>query len=216
MDLSIVGISGSPVRKGNTDTLLDFMLNYSKNYHSDTHAVYLSKTNFKDCNHCNFCLSKQKEGTYCSINDNMQEVFERVEKADIIILASPVYFMRTSGCMASFIDRLRVFIYGNVTKGRLKNKVGLSAAVGWARHGGIETTHLSHLLAFLTLEMIPVSSQKCVSTLGASVMTGPTTQLAQEDGKKLSLKQDKAGLHSAQKMVDRAVELFNLTHLRLP
>lgn len=211
MDLSVVGISGSPVRKGNTDTLLDFMLNYSKNYHARTHAVYLSKKNFKDCIHCNFCLTKQKDNAYCSIDDSAQDVFELIEQADILILASPVYFMRTSGCLASFIDRLRVFIYGNVAKGRLKNKIGLSAAVGWARHGGIEMTHLSHMLAFLTLEMIPVSSQKCVSTLGATVMTGPTSQISRENGKQLSLKQDKAGLHSAQKMVDRAVELYNLT-----
>ena len=35
------------------------------------------------------------------------------ETADILVLASPVYFMRTSARMAAMIDRFRVFVFGN-------------------------------------------------------------------------------------------------------
>lgn len=209
MDLSIVGISGSPVRKGNTDSFLDFILNYAKNYDAKTQAVYLSDLKITDCVHCNFCISKQKKYQYCSISDDAQAVFEAVEKADILVLASPVYFMRTSARMAAFIDRLRVFVFGNVAGGRLKNKVGMSAAVAWARHGGLETTHLSHMFAFMTMEMIPVSARKCISPLGASAMSGPAGLIPSKDGQASGIRQDKAGLHSAQIMLDRAVEVAN-------
>lgn len=214
MDLKVVGISGSPVRKGNTDSFLDFILTYAKNYDAQTQAVYLSDMNITDCIHCNFCISKQNEHKYCSLNDDAQAVFEAVEKADILVFASPVYFMRTSAYMASFIDRLRVFVFGNVAGGRLKNKVGMSAAVAWARHGGLETTHLSHMFAFMTLEMIPVSARKCISPLGASAMSGPSGQRPSKDGQSTGIRQDKAGLHSAQIMLDRAVELANRLKVR--
>ncbi len=52
----------------------------------------------------------------------------------------------------------------------MRDKIGVSAAVAWARHGGLETTHLSHLYAFLTLEMIPASVHDSISPLGASAV----------------------------------------------
>ncbi|MBU1168510.1 MAG: flavodoxin family protein [Proteobacteria bacterium] len=215
MDLNIVGISGSPVRNGNTDSFLDYMLTYSKNYDAKAQAVYLSELEISDCVHCNFCISKQKKNKYCTHDDDAQLVFEMVEKADILILASPVHFMRTSSLLASFIDRLRVFVFGNVAGGRLKNKLGVSAAVAWARHGGLETTHLSHIYAFMTLEMIPVSARKCISPMGASAMSGAAGQRTAKPDQKSGIKLDKAGLHSAQVIVDRAVELANLMKPKL-
>ncbi len=61
----------------------------------------------KECLHCNFCLSRQKPGRYCSFGDEARPVFEKIERAVIVILTSPVNFMRTSAKMAAFIDRLR-------------------------------------------------------------------------------------------------------------
>ena len=108
--------------------------------------VHLSGLKIQDCIHCNFCLTKQTPGKYCSLKDDAQAVFEKAEAADIIVLASPVYFMRTSARMAALIDRFRVFVFGNLTAGRMKNKIGVSMAVSWLRQGGIETTHLTHIL----------------------------------------------------------------------
>jgi multimeric flavodoxin WrbA len=209
MSLTVTGISGSPIRNGHTDMFLEYVMQYSKNYDSDTQTIFLSETHIKDCIHCNYCLSKQTQHDYCSLKDDGQTVFERIEQSDILILASPVYFMRASARMAAMMDRLRVFVYGNVVGGRMKNKVGMSAAVGWARNGGIETTHLSHLYTFMTLEMIPVSAHKCVSPIGASFVTGPKSKTEQKDQNSL-VKIDKAGLHSAQTLFDRAANLANL------
>ncbi len=60
--------------------------------------------------------------------------------------------------MANFLDRMRVFAHGNYYKGRLVDKVGGALAVGWFRHGGLETTLLSIFWAFMTFEMIPVGT----------------------------------------------------------
>ena len=210
MSGKILGISGSPVKEGNVQVFLEKMVGAVPAGTFAHETVHLSEYRVEDCIHCNFCLGKQKEGRYCALKDDAQEIFEKVESADIIVLASPVYFMRTSARMAALLDRLRVFIFGNLTRGRLRNKIGASAAVAWLRNGGAETTHLSHLYAFMTLEMIPVSVHKGVSPLGASAMASPHGEGAFDPAVKLGALEDAAGLHSAEAIMKRAVELHRL------
>lgn len=118
--------------------------------------------------------------------------------------------MRTSGMMATFIDRLRVFIFGNVAGGRLRNKIGISAAVSWLRHGGIETTHLSHILAFITLDMIPATVHSSISPMGASSVSSSHGEGEFDPSVFIGTAGDKAGRESAKALVDRAVELLDL------
>lgn len=210
MKIKVVGISGSPVEDGNAEIFLKDILNSAKKLDVHTDAVFLSNYEVKDCNHCNFCLSKQKAGKYCSLNDEMQEIYEKVENADIILLLSPVYFMRTSGRMAAFIDRLRVFTFGNIAGGKLKNKIGMSAAVAWLRNGGFETTHMTHHFAFLTLEMIPASAHDCISPMGASAFSSPEGKGLFDKKIKLGVENDSAGLESGRIIMQRAIELSYL------
>jgi multimeric flavodoxin WrbA len=210
MTYKILGISGSPVKKGNVEKYLQLMMGSISDEDFSSEIVILSQTDIKECQHCNFCLSKQKPGKYCAIKDDAQTVFEKVEQADIIILASPVYFMRTSAKMAAFIDRLRVFIFGNLVKEKLRNKIGVSAAVSWIRNGGLETTHLSHLLAFMTLEMIPVSVHNSISPLGASAVASKDGAGAFDPSIRLGIEKDQPGLDSANQIMKRAVELVKL------
>jgi multimeric flavodoxin WrbA len=207
MTYKILGISGSPVKKGNVETFLRQAIEGLPSKGIEHDIVNLSTLKIKDCIHCNFCLTRQTPGKYCSIRDDAQNVFEKAEAADIIVLASPVYFMRTSARMASMIDRLRVFTFGNLTAGRMKNKIGVSMAVSWLRQGGIETTHLSHLLAFLALEMIPACVHQGVSPLGASAFASREGSGTFDPQVKLGIEQDETGRLSARLTMKRALEL---------
>lgn len=212
MTCRILGISGSPVKKGNVETLLNLAMKGlpAKNIQQET--VHLSGLKIQDCIHCNFCLTKQRPGKYCSLKDDGQSVFEKAEAADIIVLASPVYFMRTSARMAAMIDRLRVFVFGNLTARRMKNKIGVSMAVSWLRHGGIETTHLTHILAFLTLEMIPASVHQGISPLGASAHASSQGSGDFDLNETPGIESDEAGLQSSKLIMRRALELNRLMH----
>ena len=210
MRRKIIGLSGSPVKEGNVDTFLSAIMELASEKGLDTETIHLSKMDIKHCVHCNFCLAKQKQGKYCSLNDDAQLIFDKLERADIIVLASPVYFMRTSGMMASFIDRLRVFIFGNIAGGKLRNKIGISAGVSWLRHGGMETTHLSHLLAFITLDMIPATNHASISPMGAAAVASMHGEATFELSIRVGIKEDKAGLKSAKAILSRAVELAAL------
>lgn len=208
MEIKVLGISGSPVKDGNVETFLARMVDtVSSKPGVMTEMVPLSKLKIKDCQHCNFCTRKQTEGKYCSIEDDAQPLLEKVESTDILVLATPVYFMRTSGRMAAFIDRLRLFMFGNLTKDRLRNKIGVSAAVSWVRHGGLETTHWSHILAFLALEMIPVSSHDSVSLLGASAVASPMGSAEFDPAIRIGIEKDEVGLQTMGPIMNRALDL---------
>jgi len=163
-----------------------------------------------DCIHCNFCLKKQTPGKYCSLKDDAQPIFEKAEAADILVLASPVYFMRSSARMAALLDRFRVFVFGNLAGGKMKNKIGVSMAVSWLRQGGLELAHLSHITAFLTLEMIPASVHKGVSPLGASALASADGSGGFDPNIRRGIENDEAGLQSARLIMRRAVELARL------
>lgn len=212
MAYKILGISGSPKTKGNVSTFMSSIMTIASEKGLETETVYLSKMNIKNCIHCNYCIAKQKDKKYCSLEDDAQAIFEKVEQADVIVLASPVYFMRTSGMMATLIDRLRVFIFGNVAGGRLRNKIGISAAVSWLRHGGIETTHLSHIMAFITLDMIPATVHSCISPMGASAVSSMHGEGVFDPAIHVGILQDQAGLDSAKAVFSRALELLELIH----
>ena len=128
------------------------------------------------------------------------------------MLASPVYFMRTSARMAAMIDRFRIFVFGNLTAGRMKNKIGVSLAVSWLRQGGIETTHLAHILAFLTLEMIPASVHQGISPLGASAHARSMGSGDFDIQRMSGIESDVSGLQSARFIMRRALELNRLMH----
>jgi multimeric flavodoxin WrbA len=211
MTSKILGISGSPVKDGNVETFLQRTLESMKRKNLKYDIVHLSGLKVKDCIHCNFCLTKQADGKYCSLKDDAQTIYEKAEAADIIVLASPVYFMRTSARMAALIDRLRVFVFGNLTAGRLKNKIGVSMAVSWLRQGGMETTHLSHITTFLGLEMIPASVHKGVSPLGASAYASKNGSGDFDPQITLGIEDDELGMTSSRLIMRRALELARLT-----
>jgi multimeric flavodoxin WrbA len=211
MSYKVLGISGSPVKKGNVETLLQRTLEGLPHKDLQHEVIHLSGLKIKDCIHCNFCLTKQTEGKYCSLKDDAQRILEKAEAADIIVLASPVYFMRSSARMAALIDRFRVFVFGNLTTGRLRNKIGVSMAVSWLRQGGLETTHLMHITAFLTLEMIPASVHKGVSPLGASAYASKNGSGDFDPRVAVGIENDEMGMTSARLIMRRALELVKLT-----
>jgi hypothetical protein len=113
--------------------------------------------------------------------------------------------------MAALIDRFRVFVFGNLTAGGLKNKIGVSMAVSWLRQGGLETTHLMHIAAFLTMEMIPASVHKGVSPLGASAYASKNGSGDFDPRVAVGIENDQMGMTSARLIMRRALELVKLT-----
>jgi multimeric flavodoxin WrbA len=208
-EIKILGVCGSPVKQGNTQVFLQEALSAAGEIPGvETRAVLLGEKDIGGCQHCNWCLKGQDEGQFCKQKDDMNEIYPLLLEADGLLLASPVYFGRLSGHLAVFIDRLRVFIHGKYYRGRLRHKVGGALAVGWARHGGAETTLLSINLAFSSLGMLTVS--EIGASLGAVGVSSPggTGKFVPDD--RLPVLKDEYGLKSARLLAGWMVELIKI------
>ena len=99
-------ISSSERRGGNSDTLCDrFMAGAIEAGHS-VEKVRLAEKNIGFCRGCYAC---EKLGR-CIQQDDMAELLEKLKAADVIVLASPVYFYTICARLKNFIDRT-VVIY---------------------------------------------------------------------------------------------------------
>lgn len=209
--IKILGVCGSPIKRGNTEALMKEALKAAGDVDGiDTGLVTLAGRNINDCIHCNWCLKGQKEGQFCGQKDGMTELYPMILAADGLMLASPVYFGRLSGHLAVFIDRLRVFMHGNYYHNKLKDKVGAALAVSWFRGGGAETTVLSINYALWGLGMLTVPSP--VSVGGVAVATLDGTGKFDLDDKNMVLK-DEHGLKSARQLGKRVAETAKIIRL---
>lgn len=101
MVVIVLGISGSPHRHGNTETLLDGFLDGAREAGGTVDKVILKDLDYSPCRGCNVC---HKEGT-CIVRDEAIELFERIEEVDCLAVASPIYSMGITAEMKGLIDR---------------------------------------------------------------------------------------------------------------
>ena len=99
----ILILTGSPRRNGNTDRLAQ---SFAKGAEESNQVEIVSVCDYKvnPCIGCNSCFSR--EGNRCFQNDDMTAIYEKLSQADILIIASPVYFYGISSQLKAIIDRL--------------------------------------------------------------------------------------------------------------
>ena len=207
--VKILGICSSPLKDSNTKHILKETLNSIQNDDVKTELVTLNGKKIQDCIQCNWCLLKQEEEKYCSIEDYMVEIYPKIIAADGLLLATPVYLCRLSGLMAAMLDRLRALDYGKKASGCLKHKVGAGIAVSWYRNSGVETTLSSLHWAFLTWQMI-IASPGSISTFGGAAHSslGGTGKFDPKD--KHQVLKDEHGLETAMATAASMVELIQI------
>jgi multimeric flavodoxin WrbA len=128
MTISVLGISGSPHRHGNTESLLDSFLDGAKAAGAEIEKVILKDLDYSPCRGCNAC---HKTGD-CVVKDDAIALFEKVLKCDCLAIASPIYTMGITAELKGFIDRgqylwARKFIFKTLcfTDDHIKRHKGL-------------------------------------------------------------------------------------------
>jgi multimeric flavodoxin WrbA len=101
MEIKVIGISGSPHRHGNTETLLDSFLDGAKSAGASVEKVVLRDLDFSPCRGCNAC---HKTGE-CIVQDDAITLFDKILLADAIAVASPIYSMGITAELKGLIDR---------------------------------------------------------------------------------------------------------------
>ena len=98
---NVLIISASPIKNGNSDILCDRFAQGAAKSGAIIEKIFLASKNIGYCRGCGVCNSTHK----CVQKDDMAEILEKMIKADVIVLATPVYFYSMDGQMKTFIDR---------------------------------------------------------------------------------------------------------------
>ena len=101
--MKIIGIAGSPRKRGNTTILLDHVLeSAAENGAERLPIVYLNDLVFKGCQNCGGC----DDTGVCVLKDDLTPVYDSLRESDVWVLSSPIYFDGISGQLKLFFDRL--------------------------------------------------------------------------------------------------------------
>lgn len=101
MSKKVLILSGSPRKNGNSDILCDEFMKGATSSGNTVEKIRIAEKNISYCRACYACLSN---GT-CAIKDDMAEILQKMIDADVIVLASPVYFYSIDAQLKAVIDR---------------------------------------------------------------------------------------------------------------
>lgn len=117
--MKVLLLHGSPRRKGNTEVLLTRIAQGVEAAGGVSELVRLPELDIHPCRACGGC---DKRGR-CVIDDDMQGLYDKIDTADRIVIASPIYFYAVSAQTKAFIDRcqalwVRKYLLGQQAPGR--------------------------------------------------------------------------------------------------
>ena len=101
---NILVICASAAAGGNSDLLAAQFIKGAEEAGNQTEQIFLRQKNIGYCRGCGFCKRKESAGI-CAIRDDMAEVLAKMKAADVIVLASPVYYYNVCAQMKTLIDR---------------------------------------------------------------------------------------------------------------
>ena len=97
----VLGLQGSPRIKGNTGIALSAFLDRAEQLGAECLRIDVSKQEITPCVECGTC---EREG-FCPINDDMQRMYRLLRRADLVVMATPIFFYGPTAYMKGLIDR---------------------------------------------------------------------------------------------------------------
>ena len=146
--MKVLMINGSPRVNGNTAIALEEMEKIFVQNGIESETVQIGNESIRGCIVCNSCGKTGK----CVFDDAVNELAPKFEKADGLVVASPVYYASANATLIACLDRLFYSTHFDKTM-----KVG--ASVVCARRGGCSAT-FDELNKFFTISGMPVVSSQ--------------------------------------------------------
>ena len=144
--MKILMINGSPHKDGNTARALLEMERVFEKHGIECETVQVGNLALQGCIGCKSCRKSGK----CVFDDAVNETAPKLEAADGLVLASPVYYASANGALVAFLNRLFYSTSFDKTM-----KVGAAVVAG--RRGGLTAT-FDTLNKYFTISGMPVAS----------------------------------------------------------
>lgn len=144
--MKVLMLNGSPHANGCTFTALNETARRLEKNGIETEIVHVGKEAVRGCAACGFCAKNGR----CVFDDTVNDIAPKFEKADGLVIGSPVYYASANATLIAVLDRLFYSTSFDKTM-----KVG--AAVLSARRGGI-TASFDELNKYFTISGMPIAS----------------------------------------------------------
>lgn len=194
----VLALSGSRNRQGGTARAVDALLRGVARAGALSDSLFLPEHHLERCRQCNedgwgICLSEER----CLIDDDFDEIRERVGRADLVVFATPVYFHDLSESMKAVLDRLRRIgfpkllrqplpvIPGPVLNGQGLPAIGVCYAGGSGNGATSCCLNLERTLqtcGFDVVDMMPIRRQNLEMKLGFLEQVGKWLATAPTSG----------------------------------
>ena len=182
-------INGSPRPQNNTGRMLKIFAEAMAEYNCECEMVDLRTMELEMCHGCLACFKTGR----CIGKDKLNELMEKIEAADGLILGSPVYYGSVSAQLKTFMDRIGLL--GEAHGRSLRGKIGGSISV--ARRWGHLSVQAEMMLWFDRVEMNHVGCGWCSAT--------------STDNNDIST--DDEGLHYPVRLAENIAKLMNLSKI---
>jgi multimeric flavodoxin WrbA len=124
--MKILGIVGSPRKGGNTEILMGETLRVAQEAGCETEMFRMSEKRVAPCDACATCF----ETGSCVVQDDMQELYSMLDRADGIIIGSPVYFGSVSAQAKAIMDRMCCLLMRRALKDKVAGSLVVTRRVG--------------------------------------------------------------------------------------
>ena len=102
----VLGLQGSPRKKGNTNYLISRFMDAAETSGARTITIDVTKKNIIPCKEYTVC---EKKG-FCPIDDDVkEEIYPLLRRADVVVMASPIFFYNMSAQLKAVVDRCQTF-----------------------------------------------------------------------------------------------------------
>jgi len=105
--MKVIGVLGSPRKKGITATIAGEYLETARKLGADVKTYHLNTMSYIGCQSCEACKIKLNR---CTQEDDLTPLMADIHQADILVLATPVYYSDVSGQFKCFFDRTYEFL----------------------------------------------------------------------------------------------------------
>lgn len=152
--MKVVAINGSARKDGNTAILINTVFDELKKEGIETEMIQLAGNPIQGCIACYKCF--ENKNRRCAVEkDQLNDILEKLLKADGVLLGSPTYFSDVSSGMRAFIERCG--FVGRANDYMLKYKVG-AGVIAVRRAGAIHAFNSLMLFLHYMQMFIPGSS----------------------------------------------------------
>jgi multimeric flavodoxin WrbA len=134
MSKKIVILNGSPRKNGNTSALIKAFTEGAESAGNIVTTFFLEEMNIHACKGCfgNVVNTNRDPNSPCIQKDDMDKIYPAYNEADIVVLASPLYYWQISGQLKCAFDRLVAIAECTENyKNPKKESILLMAAEGW-------------------------------------------------------------------------------------